>query len=92
MARRYDPAHGWRLDRIPGRIVEQIQDEDGSERVVLPLMVMLNGKWRGDTDLWMSPQETAALYAELGRVLAGHEQEKQQALESAPAHSFAGPR
>ncbi|MYR93383.1 MULTISPECIES: hypothetical protein [unclassified Streptomyces] len=91
MASRYDPAHGWRLDRIPGRNVEQIQDEDGSVRVVVPLMILLNGRWRGDSDVWLTRAEAEALHAELGRTLAG-EQEKQQACEDAPAHSFAGRR
>jgi hypothetical protein len=63
----YDPAYGWRLDRVRGKRVERLPD--GS--VSLPLSVVLNGKHRGDGQLRMTPAEAEVLHAELCRALGG---------------------
>ncbi|MFB6943493.1 hypothetical protein ACFWGL_12365 [Streptomyces sp. NPDC060286] len=85
---RYNPAHGWRLDRIPGRRVQRVEDpKDGQTRYVLPLMILLNGTMRGESGIWMSGAELEALHAELCLILAGTNTEKKQALYCAPAHS-----
>lgn len=64
----YNPSHGWRLDRIPGKRVQQIGNGAG-EGVTLPLWVVRNGEHQGDSQLRLSLVEAEQLHAELCYVL-----------------------
>ncbi len=59
----YNPARGWRLDRIPGKRVTQIDGTD--QGVSLPLWVVRDGEHKGDGQLRLSPVEAEQLHAEL---------------------------
>lgn len=65
---RYAPGVGWRLDRIPGRRVAAYEIEEQS-RYFFPLMVLLNGRLRGESGVWMSRAELEQLHAELCYIL-----------------------
>ncbi|WP_406527334.1 hypothetical protein [Streptomyces sp. I8-5] len=65
----FDPANGWRVDRIPSTTFEQytgLPGIDTTERFRLPLMVFYNGHLRSpDTGLWLSRPEADGLHDEL---------------------------
>ncbi|MFD8163347.1 hypothetical protein [Streptomyces malaysiensis] len=63
----YNPARGWRLDRIPGKRVTQ--NGDPGQGVTLPLWVVRDGEHQGDGQLHLSAVEAEQLHAELCYVL-----------------------
>ncbi|MFF2013992.1 hypothetical protein ACFVWY_33705 [Streptomyces sp. NPDC058195] len=60
----YHPAYGWRLDRIPGQRIAEYEIEHQT-LFHLPLMILLNGRMRGEGGVWMSRAELEQLHAEL---------------------------
>ncbi|CAM5600040.1 hypothetical protein GCM10010329_50050 [Streptomyces spiroverticillatus] len=88
---KYRPDAGWRLDRIPAQRVQRVEHDGDPDRIFLPLMVMLNGKMRGDSGVWMSPAEAEQLHAELCNVLGG-DWETLPTCRIRPDHQYAGRR
>ncbi|WP_406424186.1 hypothetical protein OH809_03260 [Streptomyces sp. NBC_00873] len=68
----YDPARGWRLDRIPGRRIRRIENpyETAPAALELPLWIVRDGEHHGDGRLRMSLAEAEQLHAELCLALA----------------------
>ncbi|GAA3369843.1 hypothetical protein GCM10020367_14120 [Streptomyces sannanensis] len=68
----YDPARGWRLDRIPGRRIRRIQSphESAPAALELPLWIVRDGEHHADGRLCMSLAEAEQLHAELSLALA----------------------
>ncbi|MGX2992932.1 hypothetical protein JNUCC64_01335 [Streptomyces sp. JNUCC 64] len=86
---RYQPDTCWRVDLIPSRRVRKIECEDGITRYLLPLMILCDGRYKGDSGLWLSPSEAELLHAALSLVLADDRQSRRPPQDEPVVYPFA---